>query len=362
MSLPTRGVRTLQSALCTALFWATIASRHAAAERAAGPPLQLLCAAELPFTREDLAAALALRIADSAAAGYTAAVRAAGDGMVEVSLGERQRAVYLGERRGSSAARWVALAVIDLIAQEAAPPLPAGDTRSPSLPPRAIFLFYPVIGLGASENPLQASGGLGGSLRIYSGLRWTIDVSYGGSPKARLHEVEVDLQELPLRSGPAYRWQRLPLEVRLSAVVVPYWLRAAAAVVGLALAVANIDEIIRIIRKSEGKADAAQAIMARFQLDDEQTDAILELKIYRLARLEILIIRKELDEKRRRAREINTLLLELNTHYSEMGQKATTDFDEMRAILMNFAVLASLSWERHCRNITCALKNGARAP
>ena len=29
--------------------------------------------------------------------------------------------------------------------------------------------------------------------------------------------------------------------------------------------------------------------------------------------------------------EINTLLLELNTHYSEMGQKATTDFDEMRA-------------------------------
>ena len=28
---------------------------------------------------------------------------------------------------------------------------------------------------------------------------------------------------------------------------------------------------------------------------------------------------------------INTLLLELNAHYSEMGQKATTDFDEMRA-------------------------------
>jgi len=71
-----------------------------------------------------------------------------------------------------------------------------------------------------------------------------------------------------------------------------------------------LDEIIRIIRKSEGKADAAQAVMARFQLDDEQTDAILELKIYRLARLEILIIRKELDEKRRRAREINTLLLD----------------------------------------------------
>ncbi|MGE3959523.1 MAG: DNA topoisomerase (ATP-hydrolyzing) subunit A [Vicinamibacterales bacterium] len=69
-----------------------------------------------------------------------------------------------------------------------------------------------------------------------------------------------------------------------------------------------LDEIIRIIRRSEGKADAAQAIMKRFELDEEQTDAILELKIYRLARLEILIIRNELDEKRRRAREINRLL------------------------------------------------------
>jgi DNA gyrase subunit A len=48
--------------------------------------------------------------------------------------------------------------------------------------------------------------------------------------------------------------------------------------------------------------------MKRFGLDAEQTDAILELKIYRLARLEILIIRKELEDKRRRARQITTLL------------------------------------------------------
>jgi DNA gyrase subunit A len=69
-----------------------------------------------------------------------------------------------------------------------------------------------------------------------------------------------------------------------------------------------LDEIIRIIRKSDGKADAAQAIIKRFDLDAEQTDAILELKIYRLARLEILIIRNELDEKRKRARQITALL------------------------------------------------------
>src|SRR5690349_17380717 len=69
-----------------------------------------------------------------------------------------------------------------------------------------------------------------------------------------------------------------------------------------------LDEIIKIIRKSDGKADSAEKIMARFKLDAEQTDAILELKIYRLARLEILIIRSELEEKRKRARQITALL------------------------------------------------------
>jgi DNA gyrase subunit A len=69
-----------------------------------------------------------------------------------------------------------------------------------------------------------------------------------------------------------------------------------------------LDEILKIVRKSEGKQDAADQIIKRFSLDAEQADAILELKIYRLARLEILIIRKELEEKRRRSRQINTLL------------------------------------------------------
>jgi DNA gyrase subunit A len=69
-----------------------------------------------------------------------------------------------------------------------------------------------------------------------------------------------------------------------------------------------LDEIIRIIRKSDGKADAADKIIARFSLDADQTDAILELKLYRLARLEILVIQNELAEKRKRSRQISTLL------------------------------------------------------
>ena len=69
-----------------------------------------------------------------------------------------------------------------------------------------------------------------------------------------------------------------------------------------------LDEVLRIVRRSDGKADAARRLMRRFDLDAEQTDAILELKVYRLARLEILLIREELAGKRGRAREIGGLL------------------------------------------------------
>jgi len=79
---------------------------------------------------------------------------------------------------------------------------------------------------------------------------------------------------------------------------------------GFALVFDALDAILAIVRKSDGKQDAASKIMARFKLDAEQTDAILELKIYRLARLEILVIQKELAEKRKRAKEIGRLLAE----------------------------------------------------
>ena len=70
----------------------------------------------------------------------------------------------------------------------------------------------------------------------------------------------------------------------------------------------NLDEAIRIIRKSEGRADAAQKLMKRFDLDEEQVDAILELRLYQLARLEIDKIRAEREEKMKRLAEVERLL------------------------------------------------------
>ena len=103
-----------------------------------------------------------------------------------------------------------------------------------------------------------------------------------------------------------------------------------------------LDEIIRIIRKSDGKADAADKIMKRFPskpgrvgksegLDAEQTDAILELKLYRLARLEINLIQEELKNKEKRAREIRKLLDEdtADTNNSGRWQIVRTEIESL---------------------------------
>ncbi|HET9361089.1 MAG TPA: DNA topoisomerase IV subunit A [Vicinamibacterales bacterium] len=100
-----------------------------------------------------------------------------------------------------------------------------------------------------------------------------------------------------------------------------------------------LDEIIRIIRKSDGKADSAAKIMKRFDLDEEQTDAILELKLYRLARLEILVIQNELADRRKRARQISGLLRDEDSRWKlvrediEEIQERYTKSDKRRTLI-----------------------------
>ncbi len=69
-----------------------------------------------------------------------------------------------------------------------------------------------------------------------------------------------------------------------------------------------LDEAIKLIRESDGKADARSRLMERFDFDHDQAEAILETKLYRLAKLEINAIRAELAEKQEAAADIRTTL------------------------------------------------------
>ena len=77
---------------------------------------------------------------------------------------------------------------------------------------------------------------------------------------------------------------------------------------GLAKIYDDLDRAIRIIRKAESRSDAATQLMAAFKLDQIQADAILEIRLYQLARLEIEKIRAERAEKKKRLKEIEALL------------------------------------------------------
>ncbi|MEC4674665.1 MAG: DNA topoisomerase IV subunit A [Nitrospirota bacterium] len=69
-----------------------------------------------------------------------------------------------------------------------------------------------------------------------------------------------------------------------------------------------LDQVLKIIRQSDGKADSAEKIKARFRLDDAQTNAILETPIYKLSRTEIKKMLDELADKRSQAKQLETLL------------------------------------------------------
>ncbi|MBF0190877.1 MAG: DNA topoisomerase IV subunit A [Magnetococcales bacterium] len=67
----------------------------------------------------------------------------------------------------------------------------------------------------------------------------------------------------------------------------------------------NIDEVVAIIKEHD---EPAPVLMARFGLDREQAEAVLNLRLRALRRLEEMEIRKEMADKEARARELTAML------------------------------------------------------
>lgn len=92
---------------------------------------------------------------------------------------------------------------------------------------------------------------------------------------------------------------------------------------GFAILFDNLDEAIQLIRDSEGKADALPKLCDRFGLTDVQSDAILETKLYRLGKLEILDILSDLEEARARLAEIEALLADDAARWRIVNEELT---------------------------------------
>ncbi len=77
---------------------------------------------------------------------------------------------------------------------------------------------------------------------------------------------------------------------------------------GLIVAVQNIDEVIKIIKKAENTADARAKLRERFSLSETQATAILDLRLARLTKLEVFKLEEELEELKKKIKELSEII------------------------------------------------------
>lgn len=65
---------------------------------------------------------------------------------------------------------------------------------------------------------------------------------------------------------------------------------------GLLIALDNLDEVIRIIRQAKDRSEAKPQLMERFELSEIQANAILDMRLYQLTNLESTKLQEEYDE------------------------------------------------------------------
>ena len=84
---------------------------------------------------------------------------------------------------------------------------------------------------------------------------------------------------------------------------------------GLIVAVDNIDEVVRIIRASRTPADAQRGLEARFQLDELQSKAIVDMRLSQLTGLRIDELKNEYAELMKLINDLNDILAHIERRY-----------------------------------------------
>jgi DNA gyrase subunit A len=80
---------------------------------------------------------------------------------------------------------------------------------------------------------------------------------------------------------------------------------------GLIIAVDNIDEVIKIIRKSSDSPEAQRALEARFSLSDIQSKAIVDMRLGALTSLQVVNLREEWARLQELIKKLNLILSDI---------------------------------------------------
>lgn len=108
---------------------------------------------------------------------------------------------------------------------------------------------------------------------------------------------------------------------------------------GLLIAAANIDEVVSIIRASDSPADASVKLIERFKFNEEQTKAILAMKLSALTRVDSIKLNDELEEIKQKIELLHHLLMNspaLDAELIKVLRSVADKFgDERRTTVVN---------------------------
>jgi DNA gyrase subunit A len=102
---------------------------------------------------------------------------------------------------------------------------------------------------------------------------------------------------------------------------------------GLIVALASIEEVVTVIKKSKDTADARKNLMSKYTLSEIQAEAILEMTLRRLTSLEVNKLKEELKELKKLISELTKILKSstiLNQLIIEELEKVSTAFGTKR--------------------------------
>lgn len=98
---------------------------------------------------------------------------------------------------------------------------------------------------------------------------------------------------------------------------------------GLLIALANIDEVIEIIKSASDKSDAKAKLINRYNIDDDQASAIIKMPLSRLINLETLELEDEKSDILKEIARIENILENKDLLYKEIE-------DGMRAVIKKY--------------------------
>lgn len=92
-------------------------------------------------------------------------------------------------------------------------------------------------------------------------------------------------------------------------------------ILGLLIALEDIDNVITMIKKSDSAAAAKEKLIEKYKLTESQAKAILDMKLSKLAKLEKIELENEKEDLLQKQKELNNLLNDRNLQLQEIRKR-----------------------------------------